>query len=73
MTVELSPEIEAALDGLTAMGLGTREEIILDGVREHISDLQAGMIAKQRLDDVRSGKSRTYSLAEVMDLHGVER
>ncbi len=49
------------------MGSGIREEIILDGVREPRSDLQAAMVVERRLDGVHSGKSNTYPLDEVMN------
>jgi RHH-type transcriptional regulator, rel operon repressor / antitoxin RelB len=65
LAIRLPAEIETRL-GVLAQATGrTKTFYVREAILEHLDDLEDLYLAEQRLLDIRSGKSRTYSLDEV--------
>lgn len=45
---------------------------MLEAIREHIGGLEDLYLAKQRLIDLRAGKTQAVALEKVMKRHGLE-
>jgi RHH-type transcriptional regulator, rel operon repressor / antitoxin RelB len=50
----------------------TKSYYITEAIREHLDDLEDLYLAEQRLADIRSGKTQTVRIEEVMKRYGVE-
>ena len=44
---------------------------MVEAIKGHLGDLEDLYLAEQRLDDVRTGKSRTTPLEQVMKRYGM--
>jgi RHH-type rel operon transcriptional repressor/antitoxin RelB len=65
LAIRLPAEIETRL-GVLAQATGrTKTFYAREAIIEHLDDLEDLYLAEQRLLDIRSGKSRTYTLEEV--------
>lgn len=73
MTVSLRvPEdLVARLDHLAQVTGRSKTFYMLEAIREHIDDLEDLYLAEQRLIDIRSGKSETVPLVDVMKKYGL--
>ena len=70
LALRLPPEIEKRLDRWPRTGrtdLYAREAIL-----EHLADLEDVYLSAERLEDIRAGRSRTYTLTEVERDLGLE-
>jgi RHH-type rel operon transcriptional repressor/antitoxin RelB len=65
LAIRLPAEVENRLDALARMTGRTKTFYAREAILEHLDDLEDLYLAEQRLLDIRSGKSRTYSLEEV--------
>lgn len=65
LTVDLPADLESKLNVLAKQFGKTQADFIQEAVIEYLNDLEDLMIAEQRLRDVQSGKSQTYTLEEV--------
>ena len=65
LAIRLPAEIETRLGQLAQMTGRTKTFYAREAILEHLDDLEDLYLAEQRLLDIRSGKSRTYSLEEV--------
>jgi RHH-type rel operon transcriptional repressor/antitoxin RelB len=65
LAIRLPAEVENRLDALAKMTGRTKTFYAREAILEHLDDLEDLYLAEQRLLDIRSGKSRTYSLEEV--------
>lgn len=65
LAIRLPAEVETRL-GVLAQATGrTKTFYAREAILEHLDDLEDLYLAEQRLLDIRSGKSRTYTLEEV--------
>ena len=65
LSIRLPTDIEDRLDRLAKAPGRTKVFYARQAIVEHLGDLEDLYLAKRRLDDLRAGKSRTYTLEEV--------
>jgi RHH-type rel operon transcriptional repressor/antitoxin RelB len=65
LAIRLPAEVENRLDALAKMTGRTKTFYAREAILEYLDDLEDLYLAEQRLLDIRSGKTRTYSLEEV--------
>jgi RHH-type rel operon transcriptional repressor/antitoxin RelB len=65
LAIRLPAEIEARLDDLAKRTGRTKTFYVREAIIEHLADLEDIYLAESRLEDVRAGRSRTVTLAEV--------
>ncbi|WP_027183881.1 type II toxin-antitoxin system RelB family antitoxin [Desulfovibrio inopinatus] len=64
-SIRLPEEIEQRLTHLAQATGRTKAFYIREAVLEHLDDLEDMYLAEQRLEDLRAGRSRTFTLDEV--------
>jgi len=64
-SVRLSEEAEERLTALAQSTGRSKAYYIREAIMEHLDDLEDIYLAEKRLQDLRAGKSRTYTLEEV--------
>jgi RHH-type rel operon transcriptional repressor/antitoxin RelB len=72
LSIRLPSDLEARLKNLAAKTGRTKSYYITEAIREHLDDLEDFYLAEQRLADIRSGKTQTVRIEEVMKRYGVE-
>lgn len=72
LSIRLPSDLEARLKNLAAKTGRTKSYYIIEAIREHLDDLEDVYLAEQRLADIRSGKTQTVWIEEVMKRYGVE-
>jgi RHH-type rel operon transcriptional repressor/antitoxin RelB len=72
LSIRLPSDLEARLKNLAAKTGRTKSYYITEAIREHLDDLEDLYLAEQRLTDIRSGKTQTVRIEEVMKRYGVE-
>jgi RHH-type rel operon transcriptional repressor/antitoxin RelB len=72
LSIRLPSDLEARLKNLAAKTGRTKSYYITEAIREHLDDLEDLYLAEQRLVDIRSGKTQTVRIEEVMKRYGVE-
>lgn len=72
LSIRLPSDLETRLKNLAARTGRTKSYYITEAIREHLDDLEDLYLAEQRLADIRSGKTRTVRIEEVMKRYGVE-
>ena len=65
LAVRLSPEIEKRLEALAKATGRTKTYYVREAIIEHLDDLEDIYLAQNRLEDIRAGRSMTYTLEEV--------
>ncbi len=65
VSLRLPDDLNLRLGDLAAKTGRSKTFYMLEAIREHLDDLEDLYLAEQRLIDVRTGKSRTYTLEEV--------
>ena len=65
LAVRLSPEIEKRLEALAKATGRTKTYYVREAIVEHLDDLEDIYLAQNRLEDIRAGRSMTYTLEEV--------
>ncbi|MBC7078666.1 MAG: TraY domain-containing protein [Synergistales bacterium] len=65
LVVRLPEEIQERLTRLTKLTNRTKSFYAREAILMHLDDLEDLYLAEQRLIDVRSGRSRTYSIEQV--------
>jgi len=72
LTIRLEPEIEQRINDLAEQTGRTKafylRELILNG----LDDLEDLYIADQRMIEIRAGRSKTFTLEEVMKEYGMD-
>jgi RHH-type rel operon transcriptional repressor/antitoxin RelB len=71
LAIRLPPEIETRLDALAKKTGRSKSYYVREALVEHLGDLEDLYLAEERLTAVRSGKSKTVPLAELMKRHGL--
>ena len=64
-SVRLPEEAERRLDALARNTGRSKAFYIREAILEHLDDLEDIYLAEKRLEDLRAGRSRTYTLDEV--------
>ena len=72
LAIQLPAEIEKRLDALAKATGRTKSFFAREAILEHLTDLEDLYLAEQRLTDIRSGKTKTAPLEEVMKHYGME-
>lgn len=65
VTIEMPEEIHELMEAEAARGGMKPDAYVLDLVVQRLEDLHDIALAEAELERIRSGESRTYSLAEV--------
>ena len=71
LAIELPEDVELKLDQLAQETGRTKKDHVLDAILEHLDELEDLRISEARLEDVRSGRSKTIPLDEVMKQYGM--
>ena len=72
LAVRLPIEIEQRLESLAKATGRSKAYYVREALVEHLGDLEDVYLAERRLEDIRAGRSRTYSLEEVERELGLE-
>jgi RHH-type rel operon transcriptional repressor/antitoxin RelB len=72
LAIRLPAEVETRLDALAKATGRTKTFYAREAILEHLDDLEDLYLAEQRLLAIRSGKSKTIPLEEVMKSYGME-
>lgn len=72
LAIRLPVDVEDRLEALAKATGRTKTFYAREAILEHLEDLEDLYLAEQRLIDIRTGKTQTIPLEEVMTLHGME-
>lgn len=72
LALRLPAEVEERLSALASATGRSKSFYAREAILEHLDDLEDLYLAEQRLLDIRSGKTKTIPLEDVMRDHGVE-
>jgi len=72
LAIRLPVEIEKRLEALAKATGRSKTFYAREAILEHLDDLEDVYLAEQRLIDIRSGKTQTIPLEEVMKRYGLE-
>ena len=65
ISVRLPDDIANRLNQLAALTGRSKSFYITEAILEHLDDLEDVYLAEKRLEDIRAGRSKTYTLEEV--------
>ena len=71
LALRLPEDIESRLDKLAKAPGRTKSFYAREAILEHLADLEDLYLAEKRLDKVRTGKSKTYTLNAVEQALGL--
>jgi RHH-type rel operon transcriptional repressor/antitoxin RelB len=71
-TIRLSPKDEERLNSLAAKTGRSKAFYLREAIETHLDDLEDIYLAQARLEAVRAGKEKTYTLTEVESGLGME-
>ena len=72
LAIRLPAEVESRLDALAKATGRTKTFYAREAILEYLDDLEDLYLAEQRLIDIRTGKTQTVPLDEVMKRHSLE-
>jgi RHH-type rel operon transcriptional repressor/antitoxin RelB len=72
LAIRLPEEIESRLEKLAKATGRTKTFYAREAILEHLDDLEDLYLSEQRLIDIRSGKSKTVPIEDVMRSYGME-
>ena len=72
VSLRLPDDVSQRLQNLAQMTGRSKTYYLVEAIREHLDDLEDLYLAEQRLIDIRSGKTQTVPLEEVMKRYGLE-
>ncbi len=72
VSIRLSKDIEERLNKLSKLTGRSKTYYIKESIEQHLDEIEDLYLAEQRLIDLRSGKSKTYTLKEVEKELGLE-
>lgn len=70
--LRLPDDVSQRLQKLAQMTGRSKTYYMVEAIREHLDDFEDLYVAEQRLIDIRSGKTQTVPLEEVMKRYGLE-
>lgn len=65
MSIRLPHDVESRLTNLATLTGRSKTFYVLEAILEHLDDIEDLYLAEKRLIDIKSGKSKTYTLDEV--------
>ncbi len=71
VSLRLPNEVSERLELLAEKTGRSKTFYMIEAIKEHLDDLEDFYIGEQRYADIKSGKSQTYTLEEVMRNHGL--
>lgn len=71
-SIRMSEEVRDRLDFLAKRTGRTKTYYIQEAIAEKLEDLELYYLAEERLKKSRAGKSKTYTLDEVIKKYGLE-
>ena len=71
-SIRLSKDIGERLNKLSKLTGHRKTYYITESIKQHLDEIEDLYLAEQRLIDLRSGKSKTYTLKEVEKELGLE-
>lgn len=71
VSIRLPDDVSHRLQDLAQRTGRSKTFYMVEAIREHIDDLEDLYLAELRLIDIRSGKTKTVPLDEMMKLHGL--
>ena len=72
VAIRLPDEVARRLKRLAARTGRSKTFYMIEAIQEHLDDLEDLYLAEQRLIDLRTGKSETVPLDELMKRYGVD-
>ena len=72
VSLRLPDDVSQRLQNLAQMTGRSKTYYMVEAIREHLDDMEDLYLAEQRLVDIRSGKTQTVPLEEVMKRYGLE-
>jgi len=72
LAIRLPEKIEKRLDRLAKRTGRTKTYYAREAILQHLDELEDIYLAEKRLESVRSGRSRTIPLEQVMRRYGLE-
>lgn len=72
VSLRLPDDIQNRLQRLAQLTGRSKSSYMIEAIREHLDDLEDLYLAEQRLADIRSGKTQTIPLENVMKRYGLE-
>jgi len=72
LSIRLPADVEDRLKSLATRTGRTKSFYIKEAITEHLEDLEDLYLAERELEAIRSGKSQTVPLEEVMKCYGME-
>jgi RHH-type rel operon transcriptional repressor/antitoxin RelB len=72
LALRLPPDVEARLDELAKRTGRSKSFYAREAILEYLDDLEDIYLAEKRLEDVRSGRSDSVALEDLMKAYGLE-
>jgi RHH-type transcriptional regulator, rel operon repressor / antitoxin RelB len=72
VSLRLPDDVSQRLQNLAQMTGRSKTYYMVEAIREHLDDLEDLYLAEQRLVDIRSGKTQTVPLEDVMKRYDLE-
>lgn len=72
VSLRLPDDIQNRLQRLAQLTGRSKSSYMIEAIREHLDDLEDLYLAEQRLTDIRSGKTQTIPMEDVMKRYGLE-
>jgi RHH-type transcriptional regulator, rel operon repressor / antitoxin RelB len=72
VSIRLPDDVSARLQNLAKLTGRSKTFYMIEAIKEYIEDIEDVYLAESRLADIRSGKTKTIPLAEVMKQYGME-
>ena len=72
LAIRLPADVETRLEALAQATGRTKTFYAREAILEHLDDLEDLYLAEQRLIDIRSGKTQTVLLEDVLKRYGME-
>lgn len=71
-SIRLPNEIEKRLEKLSAQTGRTKSFYVKEAILDHLDDIEDVYLAEKRLEDIRSGRTQTIPLQEIMKRYGMD-
>ena len=72
ISIRLSKDVEERLNKLSRLTGRSKTYYITESIKQHLDEIEDLYLAEQRLINLRSGKSKVYSLKKVEEELGLE-
>ena len=72
MSIRLPNEVETRLTNLATLTGRSKTFYVKEAILEHLDDIEDLYLAEKRLIDIKSGKTQTVALEDVMKRYGLE-